>query len=85
MTQGKRISADIGDDALHAIRKLPAAARPGRSAAGEGQTAATTRLDVHIRSIGPIEAGEPVVAIGQLLGLPELRGIVAWQQQPVRR
>lgn len=75
MTQGKRISADIGDDALHAIREMGAAARLARSAAGEGQATAAARLGVHVQTIGRIEAGEPGVAVGHVLGLLALYGI----------
>ena len=75
MTQGKRISADISDNALQAIRELGAAARLARSAAGEGQSAAAARLGVHVQTIGRIEAGEPGVAIGHVLGLLALYGI----------
>jgi HTH-type transcriptional regulator/antitoxin HipB len=75
MTQGKRISADIGDEALNAIRELGAAAKAARATAGEGQTAAAARLGVHVQTIGRIEAGEPGVAIGHVLGLLALYGI----------
>lgn len=69
MTQGKRISKDIGDDALLTIRALGAAAKAARLAAGEGQTAAATRLGVHVQTIGRIEAGEPGVSIVHMVGL----------------
>jgi HTH-type transcriptional regulator/antitoxin HipB len=82
MSQGKRISADIGGDALQAIRELGAAARLARSAAGEGQSAAAARLGVHVQTIGRIEAGEPGVAIGHVLGLLALYGIGVSLQQP---
>lgn len=82
MTQGKRISANIGEDALQAIRELGASARLGRSAAGEGQAAAAARLGVHVQTIGRIEAGEPGVAIGHVLGLLALYGIGVRLQQP---
>lgn len=82
MTQGKRISADIGDDALRTIRELGASAKQGRSAAGEGQSTAATRLGVHVQTIGRIEAGEPGVAIGHVLGLLALYGIGVRLQQP---
>ncbi len=81
MTQGKRISADIGDDALRAIRELGAAAKLGRLAAGEGQATAAARLGVHIQTIGRIESGEPGVAIGHVLGLLALYGICVRLQQ----
>jgi len=82
MAQGKRISADIGGDALHAIQELGAAARLARSAAGEGQAAAAARLGVHVQTIGRIEAGEPGVAIGHVLGLLALYGVGVRLQQP---
>ena len=75
MAQGKRISADIGGDALTAIHELGAAAKRARSAAGEGQAAAAARLGVHVQTIGRIEAGEPGVAVGHVLGLLALYGI----------
>jgi HTH-type transcriptional regulator / antitoxin HipB len=75
MAQGKRISADIGEDALQAIRELGAAARSARTAAGEGQAAAAARLGVHVQTIARIESGEPGVAIGHVLGLLALYGI----------
>jgi HTH-type transcriptional regulator/antitoxin HipB len=85
MSQGKRISADISGDALQAIRDLGAAARQARSAAGEGQSAAATRLGVHVQTIGRIEAGEPGVAIGHVLGLLALYGVGISLQQPEGR
>ena len=85
MTQGKRISADIGEDVLQAIRELGAAARLARSEAGEGQTAAAARLGVHVQTIGRIEAGEPGVAIGHVLGLLAHYGISVRLQQPASR
>jgi HTH-type transcriptional regulator / antitoxin HipB len=75
MAQGKRISADIGEAALQAIRELGAAARSARTAAGEGQAAAAARLGVHVQTIARIESGEPGVAIGHVLGLLALYGI----------
>ncbi|CAN5887199.1 hypothetical protein BH11PSE13_BH11PSE13_46090 [soil metagenome] len=85
MTQGKRISADIGDDALQAIRELGAAAKAGRTAAGEGQSAAAARLGVHVQTIGRIESGEPGVAIGHVLGLLALYGIGVAPLEPEGR
>jgi HTH-type transcriptional regulator/antitoxin HipB len=82
MSQGKRISADISGDALQAIRELGAAARLARSAAGEGQSAAAARLGVHVQTIGRIEAGEPGVAIGHVLGLLALYGVGVSLQPP---
>jgi transcriptional regulator with XRE-family HTH domain len=75
MAQGKRISADIGGDTLQAIKDLGAAARLARTQAGEGQAAAAVRLGVHVQTIGRIEAGEPGVAIGHVLGLLALYGV----------
>lgn len=82
MTQGKRISADISGDTLQAIRDLGAAARLARTSAGEGQSAAAARLGVHVQTIGRIEAGEPGVAIGHVLGLLALYGIGVQPRQP---
>jgi transcriptional regulator with XRE-family HTH domain len=75
MAQGKRISADIGDDALDAIRALGAAARAARLAAGEGQSAAAGRLGVHVQTIGRIESGEPGVTIAHVVGMLALYGL----------
>ena len=82
MAQGKRISADIGGDALQAIKEMGAAARMARTAAGEGQVTAAARLGVHVQTIARIEAGEPGVAVGHVLGLLALYGIAAKIQQP---
>jgi HTH-type transcriptional regulator/antitoxin HipB len=82
MAQGKRISAAIDGNALRAIQDLGAAARSARSAAGEGQAAAAARLGVHVQTIGRIEAGEPGVAIGHVLGLLSLYGIGIGLQPP---
>lgn len=75
MTQGKRISVDIDGRALQSIKDLGAAAKQARLAAGEGQAAAAARLGVHVQTIGRIEAGEPGVAIGHVLGLLALYGL----------
>lgn len=75
MTQGKRISVDIGSDALQAIKDMGAAAKLARTQAGEGQAGAATRLGVHVQTIGRIEAGEPGVAIGHVMGMLALYGI----------
>lgn len=75
MAQGKRISADIGGDALQTIKALGAAAKLARTRAGEGQSAAAARLGVHVQTIARIESGEPGVAIGHVLGLLDLYGI----------
>ena len=77
MTQGKRISADIGAGALQAIKDMGAAARRARTSAGDGQTTAATRLGVHVQTIARIESGEPGVAIGHVLGFLALYGIEA--------
>ncbi len=75
MSRGKRISSDIPASAQLAIQALGAAARQARLAAGEGQAAAAARLGVHVQTIGRIEAGEPGVAIGHVVGLLALYGI----------
>lgn len=75
MAQGKRISADIGGDALQSIKDLGAAAKRARLEAGEGQAVAATRLGVHVQTIARIESGEPGVAIGHMAGLLALYGI----------
>lgn len=80
MTQGKRISTDIGDDALQTIRTLGAAAKAARLAAGEGQAAAAARLGVHVQTIGRVEAGEPGVSIGHMVGLLALYGVTVTPQ-----
>ena len=77
MAQGKRISDDISPVALQSIQALGAAARQARLQAGEGQAAAAARLGVHVQTIGRIEAGEPGVAIGHVLGLLALYGMAA--------
>jgi transcriptional regulator with XRE-family HTH domain len=83
MTQGKRISSDIGSDAVLAIKDMGAAAKRARLAAGEGQAAAATRLGVHVQTIGRVEAGEPGVAIGHVMGLLALYGITTRLHEPV--
>ncbi|MDC6166727.1 helix-turn-helix domain-containing protein [Paucibacter sp. XJ19-41] len=75
MAQGKRISADIDSDALQAIKDIGAAAKQARLSAGEGQSAAAARLGVHVQTIARIEAGEPGVAIGHVMGLLALYGL----------
>jgi transcriptional regulator with XRE-family HTH domain len=82
MAQGKRVSADISEDALRAIKDMGAAARQGRLAAGEGQAAAAARLGVHVQTIARIESGEPGVAIGHVLGMLVLYGIETQLRQP---
>jgi transcriptional regulator with XRE-family HTH domain len=75
MAQGKRISADIGADALQAIRDLGAAARLARTRAGEGQAVAAARLGVHVQTVARIESGEPGVAIAHVVGMLALYGV----------
>jgi HTH-type transcriptional regulator / antitoxin HipB len=75
MAQGKRISADIGAAALQSIKDMGAAAKQARLAAGEGQAVAAARLGVHVQTIGRIEAGEPGVAIGHVIGMLALYGV----------
>ena len=82
MAQGKRISTAIAEEAQLAIKELGAAARQARLAAGEGQAAAAARLGVHVQTIGRIEAGEPGVAIGHVLGLLALYGLRTRLEQP---
>lgn len=82
MAQGKRISADIPGAVVQAIQDLGAAAKAARIQAGEGQAAAAARLGVHVQTIGRIEAGEPGVAVGHVLGLLSLYGLVVKVQQP---
>lgn len=77
MAQGKRISTDIAPAALQAVQQLGAAAKVARLQAGEGQAAAAARLGVHVQTIGRIEAGEPGVAIGHVMGLLALYGLAA--------
>lgn len=82
MTQGKRISADIGAAALQSIKDMGAAARLARIQAGEGQAVAAARLGVHVQTIARIESGEPGVAVGHVLGLLALYGIAVELQPP---
>lgn len=82
MAQGKRISSEIPGAVVQAIRDLGAAAKRARTQAGEGQAAAAARLGVHVQTIGRIEAGEPGVAIGHVLGLLSLYGVAVEAQQP---
>jgi HTH-type transcriptional regulator/antitoxin HipB len=82
MAQGKRISADIGGEALQAIKDMGAAAKSARTRAGEGQSVAAARLGVHVQTIARIESGEPGVAIGHVLGMLALYGIATKLQQP---
>lgn len=85
MAQGKRISVDIGDNALQTIKDMGAAAKLARTSAGEGQAVAAARLGVHVQTIARIESGEPGVAIGHVLGLLALYGISATLLQPAVR
>jgi HTH-type transcriptional regulator/antitoxin HipB len=82
MAQGKRLSADIGGDALQAIKDMGAAAKLARTSAGEGQAVAAARLGVHVQTIARIESGEPGVAIGHVLGMLALYGITTKLQKP---
>ena len=82
MSQGKRISSNIGSDALQAIKDMGEAAKRARIQAGEGQAAAATRLGVHVQTIARIESGEPGVAIGHVLGLLALYHITTQLQMP---
>jgi HTH-type transcriptional regulator / antitoxin HipB len=75
MAQGKRISADIGDDALRSIKRMGAAARHARLAAGEGQATAAARLGVHVQTVARIESGEAGVSIAHMVGMLALYGI----------
>ncbi len=77
MAQGKRISADIDDNALQTIKAMGAAAKAARTQAGEGQAAAGARLGVHVQTIARIESGEPGVAIGHVIGMLALYGVSA--------
>ena len=82
MAQGKRISADIGGGALQAIKDMGAAAKLARTTAGEGQAAAAARLGVHVQTIARIEAGEPGVAIGHVMGMLALYGVLTRLSSP---
>ncbi len=82
MTQGKRISADIGADALQTIKDMGAAAKRMRTRAGEGQAVAAARLGVHVQTIARIESGEPGVAIGHVMGMLALYGVATALRLP---
>jgi HTH-type transcriptional regulator / antitoxin HipB len=84
MAQGKRISVEIGGNALQAIKEIGMAAKVARTEAGEGQAAAAARLGVHVQTIGRIESGEPGVAIGHVLGLLALYDITVKLEPPRR-
>lgn len=75
MAQGKRVSLDIGAEALQSIKDLGAAAKQARLQAGEGQAAAAAKLGVHVQTIGRIESGEPGVAVGHVMGMLALYGL----------
>lgn len=75
MTQGKRISLNIGNGALQVIKDMGITAKRVRVAAGDGQAAAAARLGVHVQTIARIESGEPGVSIGHVLGMLALYGI----------
>jgi transcriptional regulator with XRE-family HTH domain len=76
VAQGKRVAADLPAAALQTIEAMGAAARAARLRAGEGQAAAAARLGVHVQTIGRIEAGEPGVAIGHVVGMLVIYGVV---------
>lgn len=79
MAQGKRVSVDIDDATLQAIKAMGLAAKQARIGAGEGQAVAAARLGVHVQTIARIESGEPGVAVGHVLGLMALYGLrAAW-------
>lgn len=82
MAQGKRISVDIDDNALHTIKDMGLAVKQARIQAGEGQAAAATRLGVHVQTIGRIESGEPGVAIGHVMGMLALYGVTVTLNPP---
>lgn len=82
MAQGKRVSADIDESALEAVRAMGAAARLARLRAGESQGAAAARLGVHVQTIARVESGEPGVAVGHVLGLLALYGVAAKVEPP---
>lgn len=82
MAQGKRISAEISEAALQAVKAMGAAAKHARLAAGEGQATAAARLGVHVQTIGRIESGEPGVAIGHVLGMLALYGVSVALDEP---
>ena len=82
MSQGKRLSSNIPDDALQAVKSMGEAAKRARMQAGDGQAAAATRLGVHVQTIARIESGEAGVAIGHVLGLLALYGITTTLHSP---
>ena len=75
MTQGKRVSGAIPEAARTALQAIGRAVRRARLAQGEGQAVAAGRLGVHVQTIGRIEAGEPGVAAGHVLGLMAVYGL----------
>lgn len=75
MAQGKRVSVEISADALQTIKDMGAAIKRARTEASEGQAVAAAKLGVHVQTIGRIEAGEPGVAVGHVVGLMALYGI----------
>jgi hypothetical protein len=75
MAKGKRVSAEIGADALQTIKDMGAAIKRARTQACEGQATAAEKLGVHIQTIGRIEAGEPGVAVGHVMGLLAVYGL----------
>jgi HTH-type transcriptional regulator / antitoxin HipB len=83
MAKGKRISASIDGAALQTIKDLGAAAKLARIRAGEGQSTAAVRLGVHVQTIGRIEAGEPGVAVGHVMGMLALYGVTVKLQSSI--
>ncbi|MDM0111357.1 helix-turn-helix transcriptional regulator [Variovorax sp. J22R133] len=83
MAQGKRISVNLGDEVLKAIKDMGAAAKVARTSAGEGQAVAAARLGVHVQTIARIESGEPGVAVGHVLGMLALYGVATKLEPPV--
>ena len=59
---------------------LGAAAKAARLAAGVGQATAAARLGVHVQTIGRVEAGEPGVSSGHMVGLLALYGVTVTPQ-----
>lgn len=82
MAQGKQISPLIPPAALQSIKEIGAAAKLARNATREGQAAAAHRLGVHVQTIARIEAGEPGVAVGHMLGMLALYGVRIHLVQP---
>ena len=75
MARGKRVSDDIPDAAQQALKAIGRALRRERTERGDSQTAAGERLGVHVQTVARIEAGEPGVAAGHVLGMMALYGM----------